>query len=156
MTGHVERQPLRVGPGVSPRLAVFVSVVHGLALLVVCAVPLGIGPRLAMGAAVILGLAHGLAGPVLHRLPWSLREAVWKPDGSWLLTLSGGRQLDARLLPSTYVGSSLVVLAFRCGRLRPCFLPLLSDNLDPNLLRRLRVRLRLGAHDVSPRPESGP
>jgi toxin CptA len=96
-----------------------------------------------MAAAVLLGLAYGLCGPVMHRFPWCLREAVWRGDGGWALIFAGGRELEGRLLPATYVGVSVVVLAFRCGRIRACFLPLCSDNLDPDLMRRLRVRLRL-------------
>lgn len=127
------------------RLAAYLAAVHALGLAAVLLLPVGGALRAALAAAVLVGLAAGLAGPVLHRLPWALREAVWQADGTWSLTLASGRVLEGRLLPSTYVGRGLVLLAFRCGPLHPCFLPLLADNLDADALRRLRVRLRLSA-----------
>jgi hypothetical protein len=51
--------------------------------------------------------------------------------------------VQARLSPSSFVATGLVVLNFRHGRWRACSLVLLPDALDPHLLRRLRVRLRL-------------
>jgi hypothetical protein len=152
MSRHRELPPLRVRPGVSLRLAAYLSAVHALALAAVLLLPLGGAPRAALAAAVLAGLAAGLAGPVLHRTPWTLREALWQADGTWSLKLASGRTLEGKLLPSTYVGQWLVLLAFRCGRVRTCCLPLLADNLDADVLRRLRVRLRLAAERRSPGP----
>jgi hypothetical protein len=137
------------------RLAAFLVAVHALGLGAVLTLPVGAAPRAALAAVVLAGLAAGVAGPVLHRLPWTLREAVWLADGTWSLTLASGRMLDARLLPSTYVGRWVVLLGFRCGRFRSCFMPLLADNLDADLLRRLRVRLRLHAGRGISGPEAG-
>jgi toxin CptA len=130
--------------------------VHGSALLLIPVLPLGVVPRALLALVVILGFAAGIGGQVVHLLPWSPREAVWHPDGSWTLTLASGRALDARLLPSSYVSPSLVVLSFRCGRLRYCSLVLLPDNLQPDLLRRLRVRLRLAGSDIPGASETAP
>jgi len=76
-------------------------------------------------------------------IPWAGREAIWEPDGTWTLTLVSGKQVEARLLPSTFVTPGLSVLNLRRGRWRSCAMVLLPDTLDPDLLRRLRVRLRL-------------
>jgi len=86
-------------------------------------------------------MRSGDAGPVL--IPWAGREAIWEPDGTWILTLVSGQQIEARLLPSTFVTPGLSVLNLRCGRWRSRAMVLLPDSLDPDLLRRLRVRLRL-------------
>jgi len=152
MPRHSEMPPLRVRPGISWRLGIFVTSIHGFALVAVYMLPMTVLQRCALAVAVMLGLAYEFAGQVMHRLPWSLCEAVWRPDGGWSLKLASGRELDGHLLPSTYVSPSLVVLRFRCGHLRTCSLLLLPDNLQPDRLRRLRVRLRLVGSGASGGP----
>ena len=134
---------LTIRPGVSRRLAIYLVLVHGLALGVVWLLPLAALWRLLIGLMVLLSLALGLGGPVWHRWPWDLAQAIWHADGRWTLTLAAGREVEGRLLGSSYVSPALVVLNFRSGRWRNRSLVLLPDNLDPDLLRRLRVRLRL-------------
>jgi hypothetical protein len=156
MSGRGERAPLRITPKVSRRLGAFLLAVHGLGLFVVSMLPLEIWLKGVMAGLILLGLGYGIAGPVLHRLPWALRQAIWEPDGSWSLMRVNGQTLQGRLLSSTYVGPALVVLVFRCGRVVSCFLPLLTDNMDADLLRRLRVRLRLTGAGTPPGPELRP
>lgn len=143
MTGSIERPALVIRPGVSRRLALLVLVVHGLTLATVPFLPLALSGRAGLALALLSGCALSLGGAVWHRWPWSLREAVWWPDGAWSLIQGDGRERDGRLLGSTYVSPALVVLNFRCGRWRTASLVLLPDNLEPDLLRRLRVRLGL-------------
>lgn len=153
MAKHAERPPLRIRPGASRWLAAFLLATHAGVLVLICLLPLGVLPRSALLVAVLLGFVHAVGAQVVHRLPWSLREAVWQADGTWLLTLVSGRELTGQILPTTYVSTTLVVLAFRCGRLRTCALVLLPDSLDADLLRRLRVRLRLSGTRAAARPE---
>ncbi|MBP6582740.1 MAG: hypothetical protein KA204_04605 [Chromatiaceae bacterium] len=143
MTRPIERPAMVIRPGVSRRLAIMVLVGHGLTLVVVTLLPLALSGRAGLALAVLLGLALSLGGAVWHLWPWSLRAAVWWPDGAWSLIQGDGRERDGRLLGSTYVSPALVVLNFRCGRWRTPSLVLLPDNLEPDLLRRLRVRLGL-------------
>jgi toxin CptA len=124
-------------------LAVFLLVVHGAALAVVFAIPLEWYWRALLGTAVVAGLAHALGTHVLYVAPRAVREATWDSDGTWTLTLVSGEREEASLLPSTYVTARLLVLSFRCGQWRHRALVLTADALEPNLLRRLRVRLRL-------------
>lgn len=158
MSPAANRPPLRIRPGVSWRLATFIVLLHGITLLVVCALPLGSLSRGALSLVILLSLVHGLAGPVLHRLPWSLREVEWQSDGRWSLTWASGRVSEGRLSSSSYVSPSLVILVFRCGRPLACSLLLTSDCLAPDSLRRLRLRLRLyaagSAHPHGPEPHS--
>mgnify|MGYP003389020433 CR=1 FL=1 len=143
MTRPIERPAMVIRPGVSRRLAIMVLVVHGLTLVVVTLLPLALSGRAGLALAVLLGLALNLGGSVWHLWPWSLRAAVWRPDGTWSLIQGDGRERDGRLLGSTYVSPALVVLNFRCDRWRTPSLVLLPDNLEPDLLRRMRVRLGL-------------
>lgn len=134
---------LHLHPGTSWRLAGYLILIHGLTLGVVWYLPLT-GPwRFLLGLGVLFSLALGLGGPVWHRWPWDLSRAVWHADGRWTLTLGSGREVEGRLLGSSFVSPALVVLNFRQGRWRTRSLVLLPDNLDPNLLRQLRARLRL-------------
>jgi toxin CptA len=124
-------------------LAAFLLVAHGAALGVVLAVPLEWYWRVLLAVAVVGGLVHALGAHVLYLFPRAVREATWDSDGTWILTLVSGEREEASLLPSTYVTARLLVLSFRCARWRHRALVLATDALEPNLLRRLRVRLRL-------------
>jgi toxin CptA len=140
---HGERPPIRINPHASRRLAGFLLAAHGAALAVVLAVPLGSHWRAVLAGVVVGGLLHSLGAHIFYLVPWAVREADWASDGIWILTLVSGEQVEGRLSPSTYVTASLLVLNFRCGRWRNRALVLLPDSLDADLLRRLRVRLRL-------------
>jgi hypothetical protein len=99
--------------------------------------------RAALAAMVLAGLLYAVVAQVLLLAPWVVREATWRPDGVWILTLVSGEQVEARLQPSSFVSPILILLNFRCRRWRSCSLVLPPDCLDPDLLRRLRARLRL-------------
>jgi toxin CptA len=155
MSREVERPPLDLRPRPSSRLAFLLLVIHAAAAAVAVALPLDWPWRVLLLSAVLLSGAYLTAGHWLRRLPWSVREALWQPDGAWTLTLGSGRQVEARLLPSTYVSPVLVVLNFRRSGWRPCSLVLFPDALDPDLLRRLRVRLRLAGGRIPDQSQGG-
>jgi toxin CptA len=149
MSRHSHRAPLRLHPRPSRRLAVFLVLVHAATAAAVLGLPVHWAVR---GALVLLtgaGLAYGLAVHVLRLAPWAVTGAVWEPDGTWTLTLASGREVEARLLPSTFVTTVLIVLNLRCGRWYTCSLVLPGDALDPDLLRRLRARLRATAPEAA-------
>lgn len=141
-------------PRWSRRLAWFLFAIHGAATATVVAVPLDWYWRAGLLVAVLVSLGHGIGSHLFRRLPWAVSEARWEPDGAWNLVLASGRQVEARLSPSTFVATSLVVLNFRRGRWHACSLVLLPDSLDPDLLRRLRVRLRLAWGREPPDPDA--
>lgn len=142
MSHHSRRSPLRLQPRPSRRLAVFLVLVHVAVAAVALALPVGWPVRAGLLLAAAGGLVHGLAAHVLRWLPWSIAEALWSADGTWILVLASGREVEARLLPSSYVTRALVVLNFRRETWRQGTLVLTADSLDPELLRRLRSRLR--------------
>jgi hypothetical protein len=67
---------------------------------------------------------------------------VWAPDGSWLVEHATGEPRHYPALNSCFNLHWLTILGFREGLLRQRYHLLLSDNCDPDLRRRLRVRLR--------------
>lgn len=123
--------------------------VHAAAAAAALALPVHWAVRGGLVLLTAAGLAHGLALHILRRAPWAVTGALWEPDGTWTLTLASGREVEARLLPSTFVTNALIVLNLRCGRWRTCTLVLPGDSLDPDLLRRLRARLRATAPETA-------
>ncbi|HWU69522.1 MAG TPA: protein YgfX [Stenotrophobium sp.] len=66
---------------------------------------------------------------------------VWHAEGGWTLYDAAGRHSDATLLGSSYVHARLLVLNFRLKSGRRRTRILLGDELDAELLRKLRARL---------------
>ena len=127
--------------------------VHGAVVAVALLLPVSGMLRAALICAALVGLAHGLGAHVLRTLPWSVVEATWQPDGAWVLTLASGREVPARLLPSSYVSPALVVLNFRVARWLVRSVVLTRDTLEADLHRRLRARLRLAGHTAPSAPD---
>ncbi len=143
MSKHRARPPLRIRPRPSRSLAAFVALAYGATLSLVFVIPLGWYWRALLAVVVLSGLSYAFLAQVLYLVPRAVREAAWASDGTWTLTLVSGKRIEARLLPSTYVTERLLVLNFRCGSWQHRALVLLPDALEGELLRRLRVRLRL-------------
>lgn len=153
MTSHRDHPPLRIEPRFSRRLTAFVLITHAGAAATVLSLP---GAWRLMLLPVALSLGYQLYAQVLRRAAWSIRSATWQADGRWLITLTSGRELEATLSPSTFVSLPLIVLNLRLSRLHGRALPLFSDALDPDQLRRLRQRLRIdGAAPKPNRPAIG-
>lgn len=157
-----EQPPLVIEPRRSPRLAAFVVLSHLLTAAAVLALP---APWIFLLPAIGLSLAYQIAVNVLGLAPWSIRAAVWHPDGSWTLAFRSGAETRARLAPSTFVSVSLVVLNLLPGsrpqglwrhwkNWRGWSVPLFADALDTEQLRRLRQRLRF--HGLDPEPDPAP
>jgi toxin CptA len=140
LASHRERPSLLIEPRISGRLAAFVVLTHVAAGATVLALP---GAWSLLDLAVAASLAYRLYVQVLRRTPWSIRSVLWQSDGTWRITLVSGRELEATLSPSTFVSVPLIVLNLRLGRLRRRALPLFSDALKTEQLRRLRQRLRI-------------
>ncbi|AGA89521.1 hypothetical protein Thimo_0682 [Thioflavicoccus mobilis 8321] len=142
MTARQAPPPLRIRPRPSGRLAALLAASHGSALLLVAALPITWLARATLATLILLSLVHEALHDLWPRLPWAVREALWQPDGTWLVTLASGRQREARLGSATFVTVGLILLDLRCGPLRRCRLALFADSLDGEQHRRLRARLR--------------
>lgn len=142
--GHAVYAPLRLEPGRSPRLAAFLLLVHGLALVALMVAPLSLWARLGLGLMLVASLLHGHRLHIARDSPRAITRAVWDELGRWRLTLASGRTLEATLLPDSFVTLPLVVLNFRTG---PWWsrrsLILAGDAMGAEPLRKLRVRLKL-------------
>ena len=140
--GSPATAPLVLQPRPSVRLGTWVLGSHLAALGTTLALPLDWFWRLGLGVVLLASLGFTLWARVLGRAPWSIHTAVWG-DSGWVLLRNDRRVLTARLAPSSFIGLHLVVLNLRCEGLRRATLVLSADAIDADLLRRLRVRLRL-------------
>ncbi len=141
---HAVYAPLRLQPGRSRSLAAFLLLVHGLSVAALVITPLPLWLQLGLGLLLMASLIHGYALHIFRAAPQAITTAVWDELGLWRVTLASGRTLEAQLLPDSFVTLPLVVLNFRTG---PWWsrrsLVLAGDAMDPELLRKLRVRLKL-------------
>ena len=71
----------------------------------------------------------------------ALARLTWHQDGKWTVHPEGGGMFEAELLGNSLVHARLIVLNFESKRLGKCSRVLLGDELEPELLRRLRARL---------------
>lgn len=158
MGAHRDWPPLTLRPRVSRRLAILVVTTHGLALLAVAALPLSVYSLLLL-LLILASAVHAVYVSVLMRAPWSVRSACWQSDGSWTIRLGSGEERLVTLSPATFVSQPLVALNFSDGHWRRHALPLFSDALDAETLRRLRQRLRIqgigAAADTRPDGDKG-
>jgi hypothetical protein len=143
MAGHRRRPPLLVRPRPSRLLAGFVALSHGLAAVIALTLPMGWPACIALLSWIAVSMGWNALTHVWPRTPWAVREALLGEDG-WEITLGTGDRRPAQLAPSTFVGTRLTVLNFRCRRWARCTLVVLPDGVDPQTRRRLRARLRLG------------
>lgn len=149
-----EQAPLRLQPLWSRQLLISWSLVHGGALAVLALLPGNWVLRVGLLMLVLIHAFSSLQTHLRRQMPWSIVAASSTSRG-WELVLANGEIVGARLLASSYVGPRLVLLNFAIGRWRRRSLPLATDSLDADLLRRLRVKLRFeaaNAHDVAPSP----
>lgn len=77
-----------------------------------------------------------------------IQRCAWYADGQWRVRDAGGNDRAATLLDAGVRGS-LVVLRLRVAEQGRIALVLLPDNCDPDIRRRLAVRLSHAASDVA-------
>jgi len=118
-------------------------VVNALALLVIAGSPLPGWGRLALGGALAIQAWREMTVHILRSSSRAILEALWDGQGDWTLHVASGTWCPAELERDSLVTLPLVVLNFHARSRRRCSLILTTDNCDPELLRRLRVRLRL-------------
>lgn len=124
----------------------FLLLTHAAAAAVALALAVDWGWRLGLLALVGLSLGYLLWARVWLAAPWSLRAARWDALG-WVVLLGDGRELEARLLPGTWVGVRLVILLFSLSGWRRAAMVLTVDGIDGDRLRQLRARLRLAGRE---------
>ncbi len=134
--------PLRLRPGVSVQLMLYVWAIHLSALPGLMSVPLSPWLKVCMGVLLVSSLFRIHRRHIGRQSPQAIEEAIWDEQGTWRLRLASGDTLEADLLPDSFVTLSLVLLNFRVDRFHRSLI-LAPGALDRDTLRRLRVRLKL-------------
>lgn len=136
---------LELAPRPSVRALALLFAVHAVTLvLLACA--LGFGRWLALGGvAVALSWLRLRRHPVFGYGPRALTRLTWHAAGGWTLRDGGGREWTAELRGNSLVLPWLLVLNFTLHGAGRRTRTLLGDEIEPDLLRRLRARLALGA-----------
>ncbi len=134
---------LRLAPKRSTTLLIFVLAAHIGAVGMVALLPLEFGLQLLILLAVTVSLIQAFRTHLFCSSSAAIRSVEWSCDGEWRLFTATGDELAAQLKASSYLQPWLVVLNFSTSRFGRRSLILLPDAIDPELLRRLRVRLRL-------------
>lgn len=102
------------------------------------------GPGLAGGAALVaLSWMWARRHPVFGFGPRALTRLTWHAGAQWTLHEASGANYEAELQGNSLVHDALLVLNFRLKDGRTRSRALLGDELEPELLRRLRARLAL-------------
>lgn len=123
--------------------------VHGSALLVLpfTGLPLPVIFIITLATARSLLLAWRMHVSLTH--PAAIRHLCWGHGSDWQLTRNDGITLHTSLQPRVFIHPRLVILRFRRSRWHAVSVLLTADRLDPELFRRLRVRLLIDIHQLA-------
>lgn len=142
--------PLYLSPERSVILFAFLLGSHLAAMGVMFLLPLELWLQLLVLFAIAASLIQAMCNHVLRSNSAAIKSAKWNGEGEWTLFTANGNEVAAQLQTSSYSQPWFVILNFSISRFRRRSLILLPDAVDPDLLRRLRVRLKLlGAADAN-------
>lgn len=134
---YLERRPSRT-------LMIFLTVTHGVGLLVLPWLALPWGLAWILGVGIIVSFCLNWRSHALLSGPRAIVQIVWDGQGVWHLRQRNDIEWTGELLPGYFAGPRLVLLSFVLGPWwRRTSVVLLPDNSESEALRRLRVRLRI-------------
>jgi toxin CptA len=127
-------------PSVRALTALFVLHAAALVLLMLALRP---GPAMAgLAAAMALSWLWTRRHPLFGFGRRALARLTWHTEGGWTLHEASGQKHEAELLGNSLVHPRLMVLNFRLEDGGRRSRALLGDELEPELMRRLRARLK--------------
>jgi len=137
--------PLHIEPRSSRHLAMALFFLHGMALVVAANLTVPGWASIVLALAVLANFYTTFTVHVMGRGKYGILSMVWNDQGDWMLINGARNELEASLLPSSYVHAQLIVLNFLLhgGGRRTAIL--LRDSLDHKTYRELLVRMRLEA-----------
>jgi toxin CptA len=134
---HLKRYP-------SVILAVYIATAHGGVLVLLPWLDLPWELIVFLSISVFASFYFSLQNQALLSSPRAVVQIIWDSQSIWFLHQRNGIEHVGKLLPSCFVGPRLMVLNFVVGVWwRRVSVILLLDNIDPEALRRLQVRLRI-------------
>ena len=134
-----------LAPKPSHSLALFLLAAHALAFVAAWANLLELWLKLLLSVSVALSLWHVFKERANSH---EIAGLQLKPDGSWMLRLSSGDDIEAKILGSSIANPWFVLLHLQTENKRYSML-IPRDSLEPDDFRRLRVALVVvGVADV--------
>jgi hypothetical protein len=128
----------------SQQMLTLLLVMHGLALSMLWPLfeQLGLFVLLLMPV-LLISLNQSVRRYALLTGRHAVTEIRLKSNNDYVLAMADRRHIQAVLRRGSYVHPMLIILNFKLGRW-PWYIsvPLLTDSVDAEILRRLRVRLR--------------
>lgn len=141
--------PLHLVPHFSIWHAIILIFIHTLAFLNIIILPISIPMRIVLIVAMLILSWREISLHVLYTAAQAIQTAIWDEMGVWTLEFASGKTYHAELLGDSLITTFLIILNFRIPTFRiftfpfRCSLILTNNNCDPELLRQLRVRLRI-------------
>ena len=114
---------------------------HGSALLVLPFTGLPLPVSTAIALAVVWSFLQAWRTHVSLTRPAAIRHLRWGDGNDWQLTRQDGTTVTTSLQPRVFIHPRLVILRYRQPWWHPFSIVLTTDRLDPQIFRKLRVRL---------------
>jgi len=139
-------KPLRLSLTYSFRLLLYLIALHSFAITVIYLIDLSFWLQVSGSIVLLISLQWYIRAYVLQRFSWSLKELRLTNKGEWFAIRMSEEQQPLKL-EQTFVSHWLVVLNFSQRGFFDLPVMLFSDSVDKQVLRQLRVHLRLGVID---------
>ncbi len=137
---------IRITPGYSGSLAIYLLTIHMSALAVLLLLHLHLVFNTIFSIAICVSMIRYWRKDLLHQGRGGISYVRWSEDRGWLIRNGYGEEKLATLTPSTFLSQYLVLLGFSTVDSGIYRLVLPSGAVDHDLMRRLRVLLRMGDH----------
>ena len=115
--------------------------VHGSVLLVLLFTGLPLPVTVAIALAAARGFLLSWRTHVSLTHPAAIHQLRWGDGNDWQLTRQDGTTVHTSLQPRVFIHPRLVILRFRQSWWHSFSVVLTTDRLDPEIFRKLRVRL---------------
>jgi hypothetical protein len=143
---HLSPAPIRIKPGFSLWLALYILLAHFLAIFLVFLLELGMILSIGLVTLILVSLVYHWCMDLLRLGSNSVLSLDWTNSGGWLLMQKCGRKLKAVLCPSSLISQRLVILHFKTSDLGRVRVTIPGDALDSDRLRQLKVLLKMHNH----------
>ncbi len=144
MSSKKYASPLRLEIGVSIQLTIFLFILHSVSFILLFFLPLPLFFLIASAVFIILSGIYTILFYGLKKMSSSIIGAVWADGDEWILFDKRGNEYNVVLDGNSFIHPWCSVLVFKQKKhIFSKNLILLSDNIDKNDFRRLRVRLKI-------------
>ncbi len=138
--------PLRIIPGFSNWIAIYLLLIHFSALILILFIDLNIYLLIPSATLIISSLIYHWRKDVLHLEANSVIGIYWEPKSGWMVEMIDGDRLRVELCPTSFTNRYVVILHFKTTVRGRCRVTIPRDAIDSDQFRRLKVMLKVGNH----------